>query len=412
MQKAKVETFFSANAEIWRGLPDKSVYTDGGLHPQSAVGTQDLLYSQGHPYHLLGKGAGDIGGNFAVVRREYEESSPSFFNRTVDDDTNVNAHNVLTKYYAYETLVDDSDFPVAVTRSDSELDADGTTAIARIIPTNPLTGVVVTLGELRREGIPSLLGANTWQARTLRAREAGSDYLNYQFGWLPLVSEIRGFADTVIRSDEIVRKYVAESGKLLHRRYTFPTSLSTTVEEETGHYPLPAFQVGFWNSTGKRTKITSIREESWFEGAFTYHLPPSGTRERDLAIARKLYGTELTPEVVWNLTPWTWAVDWFSNAGDVIHNVSRFSQDGLVMPYGYMMNRKTIRVEYQLTGARTKYGNREVNCRQRFTTTVKQRRKATPWGFGLDPLLDFSTRQWSILVALGLSRGSSGMKYE
>lgn len=412
MQKSRVDIFHRREAEVWHGLPDKSVYYLADIYPHVAAASQEVLYTKGNPYHLLGESSGDIGSNFTVVRREYEESSPSFFNRSVDDTTNTFASNILTRYHAKTAEVDDSDFPLPVFASNNEMDASGSTAIARVIPTNPVSGMVVALAELKREGIPSLVGANTWKARTLRAREAGSEYLGYQFGWKPLVSEIRGFANTVTRSDEIVRKYEADSGKLLHRRYTFPMTIETSYEEEPDDYPSPAHQVSHWNSKGKRTKFTTIRNESWFSGAFTYYLPPVGTRERDLAIARKLYGTELTPEVVWNLTPWTWAIDWFSNIGDVVHNASRFSQDGLVMPYGYMMNRRTHRVEYVLSGARTKFGNQEVHCRQVFTTTVKQRRKATPFGFGLDPILDFSGRQWAILVALGLAKSDKDMKFE
>jgi len=411
VQKSRVDTFYENTAETWVGLPDKTVYSFGTFYPQSAEGTQDVLYTEGHPFHLLGKDSGDIGGNFVVVRREYEGHSPLFFNRSVNNDTNPFASNISTRYYAKTDNVSDADFPSPLFASDYELDAKGSTAISNVIPTNPLNGLVVSLGELRQEGIPALIGANTWKARTLRAREAGGEYLNYQFGWLPLVSDIRSVADTVRRSDEIIRQYEAQSGKLLHRQYTFPTSREVTNSEQTGVYPSPTEQFSHWSSSGQRIMFLTEMEETWFSGAFTFHLPPQGTRARDLAIARKLWGTELTPEVVWNLTPWSWAADWVTNIGDVLHNVSRFSQDGLVMPYGYIMRRKTRKVEYQLRGARTKYKNLPVDCRQVFTTTVKQRRKATPFGFGLDPALDFTSRQWSILVALGLSRGTDGMKF-
>lgn len=413
MSKSRVEVFHNRMAENWNGLPDKSVYYLEDFMPQIAQGTQELLISQGHPYRLLGKGTGDIGGPLLIVRREYEESSPYVFNRSVNNDTNPFASNILTNYYAWQSeYISDIDFPDPLFTDQSDLNAKGTTAIANIIPTNPLSGVVVTLGELKSEGIPSLIGVNSWKQRTFNARSAGSEYLNYQFGWLPLVSEIQTFAQTTLQHDDIVEKYVAESGKLLHRRYTYPISITESETEEDGVYPSPTQQGSHWSASGKRTKKTTVRSETWFEGAFTYHLPPPGTRERDAAIARKLYGVELTPDVVWSLTPWSWAVDWISNAGDVMSNISRFSQDGLVMPYAYIMEKVTHSVEYILSGARTKYEDRSVECRQKFTTTVKQRHKATPWGFGLDPALDFSDRQWSILVALGLSRGSNGMKYE
>jgi hypothetical protein len=360
VQKSRVDVFFDRTAEGWNGLPDKSVYYSVDFYPQFAQGTQEVPYTEGHPYQLLGRVTGDIGGEFACVRREYEESCPSFFNRSVNDDTNAFASNVLTNYYAWADNVSDATFPEVPFADPSELDAKGTTAIANVIPTNPLSGVVVTLGELKREGIPDLVGINSWKDRTFKARQAGSEYLNYQFGWLPLVSEIKTFAHTVLHHDDLVAKYVAESGKLLHRRYTYPVTIDESVTEEEDVYPVPAHHASHWSAKGKRTKKTSIRTETWFSGAFTYHLPQPGTREFDAAIARKLYGLELTPDVVWSLTPWSWAIDWVSNAGDVMTNISRFSQDGLVMPYAYVMSRKTHIVEYSHDGARTKYGNQAV----------------------------------------------------
>jgi hypothetical protein len=235
--------------------------------------------------------------------------------------------------------------------------------------------------------------------------------LNHQFGWLPLVNDIQKFAHVAKHSDEIVQQYVRDSGKLLHRKYTFPTSFSRTENVETGKYPSPSFVVGYWNSSGTKTTTDVVQTSTWFSGAFTYYLPPIGSLSRDAAIANKLLGTRLTPEVVWNLTPWSWAADWFTNIGDVIHNVSAFQNDGLVMPYGYIMQKRKVQRTITLSGARTKRFNLPVDCRQQFTTTVKQRRKATPYGFGLT-FGGLSTRQKLIMGSLGLTRGSSGMKYQ
>jgi hypothetical protein len=116
----------------------------------------------------------------------------------------------------------------------------------------------------------------------------------------------------------------------------------------------------------------------------------------------KLFGTRVTPELFWELTPWSWAVDWVTNLGDVIHNVSAFSRDGLVMPYGYMMATITIKDTYTLSGFQFNTGPPQTMF-QSFTSTSKQRIRATPFGFGLD-LGGFTNRQWAIIGALGLSR--------
>jgi hypothetical protein len=420
MPKARVDTWTKYHVdEEWRGNASSNPSSSPAYTtlPRQAYGTQELRTSFGHPYQLLGKGApGDIGGPFSVVRREYWENvQPQVHNRTVTDDSNVFAYNYRGQYFARDASVTDSSFPAPLIPLSSELIGLGTSAIARVLPTNPISDALVFIGELRSEGIPQLVGAQSWQGRTLRAREAGKEYLNAEFGWRPLLNEILTFNDLVRRRDIYVQRFLQESGKLLHRRYVFPPTI-TTSKSETATWPNPGLKTGYWNAQGVRTTITRTHEETWFSGAFTYYVPPpssfGSSVKRNEAIASKLFGTRLTPEVLWNLTPWSWAADWGLNTGDVLHNLSAFRQDGLVMPYGYIMRRRTHVVEESHRGARMKRNNASVITDQRFTTTVKTRYKATPYGFGLNPAT-FTGRQWAILGALGLARGSGpSMKYD
>jgi roadblock/LC7 domain-containing protein len=125
---------------------------------------------------------------------------------------------------------------------------------------------------------------------------------------------------------------------------------------------------------------------------------------RNAAEARKLSGLELTPETVWNLAPWSWAVDWEGNIGDVLHNVSRFSQDGLVMRYGYIMQQKTAEIDYTLSFNGRLNRSPKTDLRLKVIAESKIRRRATPFGFGFD-MTALTGRQSAILGALGISRG-------
>lgn len=396
-----VEYTGSAGAPI----PGGTVY-----NPAYANGTQNLYISTGHNLSKLGQG--DVGGAFHCLRRELSESNfGPVHNRTVSNPNNAGSYNYKGSYYASEVVVSDADFPVPPTADSIELNAAGATAISRVIPTNPLTGLATTLAELKREGIPHLVGADLLRQRALRARNAGSEYLNVEFGWRPLVNDVLSLATSITDSDDLIQKYVRESGKRLHRGYTYPTDVSSSTVTETGKYPQPAIKVGYWTSTGTLTTVTTTTVKRWFKGCFTYHLAPPGSVKRAEQIAAKRFGHRITPEVLWNLAPWTWAADWVGNIGDVLHNVSAFSQDGLVMPYGYMMKETSIRKSVTFSGATMKYGGRKVSCSQTFTTTRKQRAKATPYGFGLNPA-SFSGRQWAILGALGLARSPGQLNPE
>jgi len=157
-----------------------------------------------------------------------------------------------------------------------------------------------------------------------------------------------------------------------------------------------------------RRRETSIKR--WFSGAFTYHLPASmfsamgGVDRR--AVALKLLGASLDPEVLWDLAPWSWAVDWFSSTGDVIHNLSAYASDGLVLRYGYIMEHSIVRDTYTYSGDLGIIPQANFTGRPADLVLIserKLRRRSSPFGFGL-ALSELTTRQKAIITALGLNR--------
>jgi hypothetical protein len=211
-----------------------------------------------------------------------------------------------------------------------------------------------------------------------------------------------------IHADKVLAQYERDAGRVVRRRYRFPTK--TSISESvvaTGQVA----QLLFDNATlrdGTSGKLTRIREteyRQWFSGAFTYYLPigyeSRNALARVAAEASTLLGLSLTPDVLWELTPWSWAVDWFSNAGDVIHNISRFADHGLVMRYGYMMEHSICKDTYILERSGLA-GNVPV-APLTLVTETKQRRPANPFGFGLT-WEGLSSFQAAILAALGITR--------
>jgi len=124
----------------------------------------------------------------------------------------------------------------------------------------------------------------------------------------------------------------------------------------------------------------------------------------ELSQARKILGLELTPENIWAITPWSWAVDWFTNAGSVIKNYQAFALDGLVMRYGYIMEHVVTKNTYYHVGPILNcWGDSDAPTPMCFVTETKKRRRATPFGFGLT-MAGLTTRQKAITAALGISR--------
>jgi hypothetical protein len=315
--------------------------------------------------------------------------------------------------FAHRTTLGSSDFLGSAESNDLFLIGQGATAIARTIPTNPVSGLATALGELKRDGIPDSIGSGLLFGQMKRARAAGSDYLNVEFGWKPMLNDLLSLAHATREAEKILSQYERDSGKNIRRRYTFPADHSVTTSTQTGQYPRPtlAGQM-FPNGAGTKVTTTTVQRDRWFSGCYTYYLTAGNTvREKILRAsqeANKLYGTRLNPEVLWNLAPWSWAVDWGANVGEVMTNVSAFTNDGLVMRHGYIMEKSISTVSYDLRMPGVgNAGPQSFN--QTLTTTVKKRLKATPYGFGLD-FGGFTTRQWAIMGALGLSKAPGRMR--
>jgi len=301
-------------------------------------------------------------------------------------------------------------WPPSVASSRNDLINDGTTAIARCKPTNSVADLAVFLGEIYKDGL-TRIGVNTWENRTALAaqKRAAGDYLTYEFALKPLVSDVKKFFTAVKHADKVINQYQRDSGRVVRRRYTFPTVKEQTLQKVTTGWPTTFTSVLRDTSvpfgTTYRRRETVIRK--WFSGAFTYHLDIGDDRISELRNyaqrADKLLGISLTPDLLWEVAPWSWAVDWFSNAGDVLSNVSDWASDGLVMRYGYIMEHSSVKDTYYFSGPTSLKSSQVRPQTVEISTEVKQRVRANPFGFGLtwDGL---SVRQGAILAALGITR--------
>lgn len=294
--------------------------------------------------------------------------------------------------------------------SDAVLDGLGSTAISRVLPTNPLSGMGQFLSELRELPTASKLASWAGTAAQLRSikkapkgvlKRGSQDWLNFQFGWVPFVKDLKDFFTTARDADKHIRQLERDSGRNVRRKFKFPDEVSTVVTNMGSGYGDPVLDSYLYTSPGILTKTVTTRVSRWFSGCFTYYLEAPGLARLE-QYSNRLYGTRISTDLLWKLGPWSWAADWITNFGDVVHNTAAFANDGLVMRYGYMMEKSVIITEYSLKGL-TMFDGRALNLTQSFVTTTMKRRRATPYGFGFDPGT-FTARQWSIIAALGISK--------
>jgi hypothetical protein len=228
----------------------------------------------------------------------------------------------------------------------------------------------------------------------------GNEYLNYQFGIMPLVSDLGKYSWVMSNYDKIRDELHRQSETDIRRRRLLLNEVNNTQTVSSNAY-LPHGAGAPLFSAGTLTKTTRVERRIWFSGAFRYHIRPQAYEWLEKAADfNRIFGVLPTPKTLYELTPWSWFADWFSSGGDVMQNISTLGRDGLYMRYGYVMAQSTETVTKTWRGS---FNGSVIRTSVTTTKTVKQRQYATPFGFGLT-LNEISPSQGAILTALGLSR--------
>lgn len=386
----------------------------------------------------------DTGHEFWTERDSYSWSHPSI---SCDATNGVHYSGFLAVGTVAVSDRPDFSYPTA-----TKVTVDGTEGVRRTYPTRPEAGVAAALGELRQE-VPHLPGIlfNTVFHRAVSPRRnlratggqvgrtvlpykpggsrrdrpfkgsgeaLGDEYLNYQFGLMPTANDIERVARAVLKSSKAARQMQRDSGRAVRRRanlYDTQTSVSKADEVlslaigSVGGSPTPAGYLATYSPAV--SVVDTVRQRAWFSGAYEYHLAEGHSLLQRMdhceQLANRLLGTRITPDVIWQLTPWSWFADWFSDAGSFMENVTALSNDDLVMKYGYVMHETHAQRAWTSRRPLRSASGTVVANELVLTHDIirKSRTRATPYGFGVD-VSGLSPRRWAILGALGLTRST------
>lgn len=393
----------------WTGLPYSDVTYD--VVTDMKISGKQFTVSEGHDVRALGKGSRDnIGGPFYTYKQYM--FSPVRTQTVVDIVPAGGPGGERRTDYSGPILainpdISSGNYMTPEGQSQSTLDRMGTTAIAQTKPDNPIASATTAVGEIVKDGLPHLPGSQLWEKRAKAYLGLSHEFLNAAFGWLPLANDIADFSGGVANAHAVLSQYERDAGKVVRRGFSFPLMVDFKEDTFDGQGPWGPETSSLIGTTGKLTRSVETTTRVWFKGGYTYYLPTdydSRNEMERLALLADRLGGSITPETLWELTPWSWAVDWFSNAGDVVSNVNSFAIDGLVLKYGYVMAETITKKIYTLDGVLTPQGRKLPVDPVILITHVKQRVPASPYGFGIswDGLSSF---QASILAALGITKG-------
>lgn len=372
----------------------------------------------------------DTGHEFWTEKSTWSWSTPHITGSL----SNGVVYDGLLDVAVYGSVLPDFSLPTT-----SQKNVDGTEGVRRTFPTRPEAGLATFLGELRQElphlpgallaglarrekhiPVPKKLTRNPGKANAGSA--LGDEYLNWSFGIMPTESDLKRLAQAVLNTQKVLDQLQRDSGRAVRRRARIRSDSSTGVAPDqpislsVGSISGTVRPAGFLNNYDPNCVVVDETASTvWFSGAYEYHLAAAhsavGKMARYEQQANKLLGTRITPEVIWELTPWSWLIDWFSDIGSIMTNISALTGDDLVLKYGYVM--------HETRATRTWTSRSDIKDGQGHSVAPslilshsyhrKERTRATPYGFGVD-VSGLSPRRWAILGALGLSRSPGKLR--
>lgn len=251
----------------------------------------------------------------------------------------------------------------------------------------------------------------------LNPKSVSQEFLSHAFGWQPTVSDIRNLDRLYHKSQRFMDRMSRNNGaygKVFRREvdkedYTLiGTTYSPLVYPPLNGVLLQQRTIEGRGCTGLTRHYNVVKDEVWFEGSFMYYLPQfdrhsvwAEGRMGHLLRLMQVYGLRISPVTVYNLTPWSWLIDYFTNLGDVIEGSTALGLDAMVNKYAFIM-RHTVEERVNNSQVFTRDGQ-TISASWSQKVESKRRERATPFGFSIN-MDDLSPMQIAILTALGISR--------
>lgn len=314
--------------------------------------------------------------------------------------------------------------------------ADLGTVLGEIV-TNPVRALAIPGAALGRSlkaqarlGTPSVFadraGLRHRQIRGLpleEARAAADDYLAFVFGVRPTVNSLDTLAESLNRSrlsaEQVVRGAGIRKGTgavgtthMRRRRYE-PTQQRSDIRIDPNTWV--QLNYGFDNPyilLGSCVWTTTATQSAWFSGSFRMHAADTVTWldqcDELFHTIDRITGLGLDIRTAWDLIPFSFMVDWFSNTGDLLEARQVISDYNIVCEYGYAMchtrylRTLTAKGIFGLPQPWFSGGSGGSVSYSKMSET--KRRKGGANGFGFRTSFDsLNSFQWGALTALGLS---------
>lgn len=244
-------------------------------------------------------------------------------------------------------------------------------------------------------------------------QEAADNFLNHQFGWIPFLSDVRGALNTFRRSHEHIDRITSQNGRTVRRRAVIKNEVvESIVDQGSGGYHFPyTFPTEYLANplVGPSHVVKDVtRKVVTGVGKYRFYIPHFDKSRPEyvsaINTARRymdIFGVRVNPSNLYQAVPWSWALDWVSNAGEYIHRYSDEFEDNIAAEYTFTMSHT---IKERVYTSVYPFHSGTLTIEYRLLRESKQRVKgSSPMGVSLS-WENMNSRQWAIVGALGISR--------
>lgn len=315
-------------------------------------------------------------------------------------------HNIPT----WESL-----FPFGGTR-DTTVRSDSADSLFRIKPGVNLGQTIGEIADIPRmirhralsfyRSYRRLLRRSSPVRRRKFIRNISKTWLEANFGWFPFVKDVQDMYHTWHHHSETLRELRKWNDKDRKRRKILTNVTSTTdlggSDSTPMHYPYVIPNITGGVPYGSYNLTLFEYEKMWVEGRFRYYIPRIDSVQWQRKAVRYLFGLNVTPTLLWELTPYSWLIDWYTNVGKMIQEAGGTPdlQENLVAKYAHTMTRKKKIILCKSVLNFNDGTRHDATWYYHMTRKLRHDGVNQPfWKSG-----DLSARQYSILAALGISK--------
>lgn len=250
----------------------------------------------------------------------------------------------------------------------------------------------------------------------------GSEYLNHVFGWVPFISDLEKLYVLSQTIDNRLIQIKRDNNRGIRRKAKIRNDQEmatlTATNPNGAHYGVQNAPPN-WGLNGKSvwTTTTKLSTKVWYSARYRYYIPDMNAGTWIPKARAVLSGANITPSLVWELTPWSWLVDWFGNIGTVLSNFSENAVENLTADYSFLMvNLKATTISSSFGGWKgvhsepgstflTNIPDVDHDYCSVYEREIKARVYGSPYGLGVK-FSSLNNRQLGVLAALGITQSS------